>query len=216
MVVYKGYLTLINFLFFKRNKYNKFNNKYYGGIDMSQEIKSEVFEWIKVIVIAGILALIITHFVKPTIVKGESMVPTLYPNDYLIMNRVAYKNKSIDYLDIVVFHSNISLDGESSKKKKDLVKRVIGLPGDIIEVKDGMVYRNGEELNEQYIKDGITDRDIIVVVPENHYFVMGDNRLNSSDSRDERVGMISKESIIGKVTLRLFPFNKITTDFLPE
>ena len=116
----------------------------------------------------------------------------------------------------MVFHSKLSLDGESSKKKKDLVKRVIGLPGDIIEVKDGMVYRNGEELNEPYINDGITDRDIMVVVPQNQYFVMGDNRLNSSDSRDDRVGMISKENIIGKVTLRLFPFSKITTDFLPE
>ena len=183
---------------------------------MSKEIKREIFEWIKVIIIAGVLALIITHFVRPTIVKGESMVPTLYPNDYLIMNRLAYKNKPVEYLDVVVFHSKLSLDGESSKKKKDLVKRVIGLPGDIIEVKDGMVYRNGEELNEPYINDGITDRDIMVVVPQNQYFVMGDNRLNSSDSRDDRVGMISKENIIGKVTVRLFPFSKITTDFLPE
>lgn len=188
----------------------------YRGIGMSKEIKREIFEWIKVIIIAGVLALIITHFVRPTIVKGESMVPTLYPNDYLIMNRLAYKNKPVEYLDVVVFHSKLSLDGESSKKKKDLVKRVIGLPGDIIEVKDGMVYRNGEELNEPYINDGITDRDIMVVVPQNQYFVMGDNRLNSSDSRDDRVGMISKENIIGKVTLRLFPFSKITTDFLPE
>lgn len=188
----------------------------YGGIGMSKEIKREIFEWIKVIIIAGVLALIITHFVRPTIVKGESMVPTLYPNDYLIMNRLAYKNKPVEYLDVVVFHSKLSLDGESSKKKKDLVKRVIGLPGDIIEVKDGMVYRNGEKLNEPYINDGITDRDIMVVVPQNQYFVMGDNRLNSSDSRDDRVGMISKENIIGKVTLRLFPFSKITTDFLPE
>lgn len=188
----------------------------YGGIGMSKEIKREIFGWIKVIIIAGVLALIITHFVRPTIVKGESMVPTLYPNDYLIMNRLAYKNKPVEYLDVVVFHSKLSLDGESSKKKKDLVKRVIGLPGDIIEVKDGMVYRNGEELNEPYINDGITDRDIMVVVPQNQYFVMGDNRLNSSDSRDDRVGMISKENIIGKVTLRLFPFSKITTDFLPE
>ena len=90
---------------------------------MSKEIKREIFEWIKVIIIAGVLALIITHFVRPTIVKGESMVPTLYPNDYLIMNRLAYKNKPVEYLDVVVFHSKLSLDGESSKKKKDLVKR---------------------------------------------------------------------------------------------
>lgn len=183
---------------------------------MSQELKSEIFEWIKVVIIAGVLALTITHFVKPTIVRGESMVPTLHPNDYLIMNRVAYRSKPVSYLDVIVFHSNLSLDGESSTKKKDLVKRVIGLPGDVIEVRDGKVYRNGEELNEPYINDGVTDRDTMVVVPENQYFVMGDNRLNSSDSRDEQVGMVPKESIIGKVTLRLFPFNQITTNFLPH
>lgn len=183
---------------------------------MSEEIRSELFEWIKVIVVAGLLALAITHFIKPTIVKGESMVPTLHPNDYLIMNRVTYRNHPVEYQDVIVFHSNLSLDGESSSKKKDLVKRVIGLPGDTIEVREGKVYRNGEELNEPYINDGVTDRDTLAIVPENYYFVMGDNRLNSSDSRDTQVGMVPKENIIGKVTLRLFPFNQITTDFLPE
>ncbi len=180
---------------------------------MSETVKKEILEWIKVIVVAGILAMVITHFIKPTIVRGESMYPTLKPNDYLIMNRVAYHNNPIHYLDVIVFESELPLEGEDSVAKKDLVKRVIGLEGDHIVVSQDKVYRNDEELDEPYIKDGITDRDIDVIVPENHIFVMGDNRLNSSDSRDERVGMVSEDSIIGKVVLRLFPFNKITVQF---
>lgn len=181
---------------------------------MNQSIKTELIEWIKVILIAGILALIITHFIKPTIVNGESMYPTLKHNDYLIMNKVAYNNHPIEYLDVIVFESNLPLRDEDSKKKKDLVKRVIGLPGDHIVVSDGSVYRNDEKLDEPYTKDGTTDRDVDVIVPEGQVFVMGDNRLNSSDSRDESVGTVQKEKIIGKVILRLFPFNKITTNFL--
>ncbi|MDO4794062.1 MAG: signal peptidase I, partial [Filifactor alocis] len=181
---------------------------------MSQNMKKELIEWIKVIVIAGILAVAITHFIKPTIVKGVSMYPTLQPNDYLIMNRVAYKNKPIEYLDVIVFESDILLNESDPESKKDLVKRVIGLPGDHILIKDGDVYRNDEKLEEPYIKDGVTDRDIEADVPEGHVFVMGDNRLNSSDSRDEDVGMVDEKVIIGKVIIRLFPFNKITTNFL--
>lgn len=181
---------------------------------MNQSIKMELIEWIKVILIAGILALIITHFIKPTIVNGESMYPTLKPNDYLIMNKVAYRNRPVEYLDVIVFESNLPLKDDGSNKKKDLVKRVIGLPGDHIIVFEGEVFRNDEKLEEPYIKDGTTDRDVDVTVPEGHVFVMGDNRLNSSDSRDQSIGTVAEEKIIGKVVLRLFPFNKITTNFL--
>ncbi len=90
---------------------------------MSETVKKEILEWIKVIVVAGILAMVITHFIKPTIVRGESMYPTLKPNDYLIMNRVAYHNNPIHYLDVIVFESELPLEGEDSVAKKDLVKR---------------------------------------------------------------------------------------------
>ena len=175
---------------------------------MTTDLKNEIMDWIKVIVVAVILSFLITRFVKPTIVKGESMLPTLRPNDYLIVNCSAYKNnRDIKYMDIVVFESEIPL---KENKKKDLVKRVIGLPGDHIVVDEGKVYRNDTELDQSFTNDGITDRNTDVVVTDGHIFVMGDNRLNSSDSRDSRVGLVDMDKIIGKVCMRLFPFNKIT------
>jgi signal peptidase I len=90
--------------------------------------------------------------------------------------------------------------------KKALVKRVIGLPGDHIVVRDGLVYLNDIQLQENYLNEGITDGNIDTVVPEEHLFVMGDNRLNSNDSRGT-VGFVSMKSVIGKVNYRLFPFN---------
>lgn len=177
---------------------------------MSNAIVKEVFEWIKVIAIAIVLAFIITSFVKPTLVNGESMVPTLKPRDYLLMNRIAYKKEMPAYGDVIVFESALK---DERDKNKDLVKRVIGIEGDHIVVNDGYVWRNTELLEETYINDGVTDGDIDIIVPEGHIFVMGDNRLNSTDSRSELVGPVDVDKIMGKVFIRLFPFNRITTDF---
>lgn len=95
-------------------------------------------------------------------------------------------------------------------KSKKIVKRVIGLPNDHIVVKNGSVYLNDKKLNENYIKDSYTDGSVDIIVPENEVFVMGDNRLESQDSRAISLGTINKSDILGKVVIRLFPFNKIT------
>ncbi len=169
--------------------------------------KNNIIEWVKTIVISVIIALIITMFIRPTLVLEYSMYPTIKQYDYLIINKITYKINQPRHGDIVVFKSELLTEGG---KKKQLIKRIIGIPGDTMEIKDGVVYRNGEPLKEDFINGDFTPGEMTsVTVPEGEYFLMGDNRPNSLDSRSQQVGMVSKDRIIGKAFLRLFPFNKI-------
>lgn len=172
---------------------------------MSQE--NTIKEWAKTIIISIVIALVITTFIRPTLVKGYSMYPTISEYDYLIINRIPYINHEPDYGDIVVFKATqLSVDGN----EKDLIKRVMGLPGDVIEIKDGIVYRNGKALQEPYIHGGYTPGEMgPVTIEDGKIFVMGDNRQNSLDSRDDRVGEVPMRNIRGKVIVRLFPFDKV-------
>lgn len=173
---------------------------------MSEKVKKEIFEWIKVFALAIVFAFLITQFIKPTLVRGESMYSTLEEGDYLIINRMAYKFGEPERGDIIVFESNLQQDDGTSK---DLVKRVIGIGGDTVKIENSKVYVNGEELNEPYIGDEITEGNIDTVVPEGTVFVLGDNRDISLDSRYDKVGFINESDILGKVFVRLYPFNKI-------
>lgn len=166
----------------------------------------EIFEWIKTIVIAVVIALVITTFIRPTLVKGHSMYPTLEPNNYLIINKIPYMMHEPERGDIVVFKSELkTTDG----KEKDLIKRVIAVEGDEIEVRDGKTFVNGNLIDEGYINGDFTSGDVELTVPKDQVFVMGDNRQNSLDSRDSRVGTVDIETIRGKVLVRLFPFDEI-------
>lgn len=173
---------------------------------MKENIKSEIIEWIKTIAIALAVAFIITYFIRPTLVKGYSMYPTLEENDYLIINRIAYKRDVPDYGDVIVFKSHLT---QENGKEKDLVKRVIGIPGDRVNITNSEVYVNDKLLDEPYINDAYTEGEIDVEIPENKVFVMGDNRTNSMDSRDESVGLVDINDIMGEVIVRLYPFDKI-------
>ena len=173
---------------------------------MSEKVKKEIFEWIKVFALAIVFAFIITQFIKPTLVRGDSMYSTLEEGDYLIINRMSYKFKEPERGDIIVFKSDLQQDDGS---KKDLVKRVIGVSGDTVKIEDYKVYVNGEELIEPYINNEVTEGNIDTVVPENSVFVLGDNREVSLDSRYDSVGFINNSDILGKVFFRLYPFNKI-------
>lgn len=168
-----------------------------------------VRDWIKTIVTAVILALVVIQFVMPTRVFGRSMEPTLLPNDMLIVNKCAYVNGITPSKgDIVVFRSHLK-DGNGDDK--NLVKRVIAVEGDTVMVKDGKVYINHEELQESYLKDQITNGDVdLVTVPQNSVFCMGDNRLHSTDSRHMEVGFVKYKDIIGKAMVRVFPFSEIS------
>lgn len=164
---------------------------------------------LKDILIAVILASIILFFIRPTVVKQTSMQPTFNPNDYVILYKRAYAHKMPKRGDVIVFESSLT---DQNGKDKLLIKRVIGLPGDIITVSDNKLYINGEIYKEDYLKDGITPGFVDnLKVPDGEFFVMGDNRVVSLDSRSAEVGTIKKSRIRGKAVIRLFPFNKIRT-----
>ncbi len=173
---------------------------------MSEKFKKEIIEWGKVIITALVFAFIITQFIRPTLVRGESMYPTLVENDYLIINRMAYKLGKPKDGDIIVFKTDLLQD---NGKQKDLVKRVIATEGQHIKIEDSKVYVDDKLLDEPYIHDNYTSGDIDMIIPEGEVFAMGDNREKSLDSRYEEIGLVNEKDIMGKVMIRLFPFNKI-------
>lgn len=171
--------------------------------------RSVAWEWVKDILIAVIIAAVIVQVIKPTIVKERSMEPNFYGNDYLFVYRLAYKGDNEPKKgDVIVFRSDLETD---NGKKKLLIKRVIGVPGDQISIHNGDVYINGEADDQSYTLSGETVGDVEATVPEGKLFCMGDNRDVSIDSRSDSVGMVDQDRIYGKVVLRLYPFNKAGT-----
>lgn len=165
-----------------------------------------IIEKIKEPVLAVLAAFLISSFiVSHTKVPTSSMMPTINPGDHLIVNRLPYYYRHPKRGEIIVFE----------KGNERLIKRVIGEPGDVLDIVDGSVYVNGTELDEaDYVESvdttfAFSDSDIIFpyTVPKEYYFVMGDNRKNSMDSR--LLGPVSRELIIAKAGLCIFPFNRI-------
>lgn len=161
----------------------------------------EIFGWIKTIVLAIVLAYFITNVL---IVNAEvptgSMKTTIMPEDRLIANRLSYIFSDINRGDIIVFPYP---DDEETL----FVKRVIGLPGEKVDIIDGKVYINDVLLEEDYCSSEIVDetRDSSYVVPDGHLFMLGDNRINSRDSRYWDNTYLDKEKVIGKVLCRYYP-----------
>ena len=144
--------------------------------------------------------------IKPTIVSGPSMTPTLQDGNYLILNRLAYTGHGPEHGDIIVLDSDY--DGGEL-----LIKRVIGIEGDEIRIDAHDVYRNGQKLEEPYTDPDLEEYDPedqkTWVVPEDSLFVMGDHRATSSDSRNTAVGCVAEEQIVGRVLVRVWPLDKI-------
>jgi signal peptidase I len=162
------------------------------------------FEWVGLVVLALIIALLIKTFLfQAFFIPSESMVPTLKVHDRVLVNKLSYKLHPVHRDDIVVFKAPPNSDPGID----DLVKRVIGLPGETVSGHGGHVYINGQELKESYLpKDTSTSDFAPVKIAPDHYWVMGDNRGNSKDSRV--FGTIEKSKIVGRVFIRIWPFTR--------
>jgi signal peptidase I len=147
--------------------------------------------------LAGVLIFILINIsVQYSIVEGSSMEPNLHNGQRLLINKIAYSNPQRG--DIIIFPPPHVADPD-----KDFIKRIIGLPGEVIEIKDGIVYINGSPLDEPYIEDNAGINLALTVVPDGEYFVLGDNRGNSQDSRFGWT--VPGESIVGKAWLSIWP-----------
>ena len=178
-----------------------------------REIKTSVREWIKSIGIALLASIFITTFVfNSAVVKGNSMYPTLEENDRLIVKKYEAVLETEEYKrgDVIVFESPLE------NEDKYFIKRVIGLPGDKINISDGKLYINEIMIEEPYIDENSFTEALIFgtnyVVAENELFVMGDNRLPGKSNDSRSFGGISVEKVEGKIVFRLLPLNKIESD----
>lgn len=170
--------------------------------DKGKNIKKEIFEWLRSIALAVVIAIIIKAFLfNTTYVLGYSMYPTLHEKDRLFTNKIVYMFGEPQRGDIVVLKAPDDPD-------KDYIKRVIGIEGDLVEIKGGKVYVNGEALEEEYLHgEPYTYGNVKTEVPKGHVFVLGDNR-NKGASKDSRyLGTIPIKLIKGKASFRYFPFD---------
>lgn len=159
-------------------------------------------EWVAVIVGALVVALVVkTLFLQAFWIPSPSMEPTLQRDDRVLANKLADSISDLNRGDVIVFHR---VDDGTESDVNDLIKRVIGLPGDVIEARDGVVYVNNQRLDEPYLEEGTrTERLERTEVPEGHVFVMGDNRGNSQDSRV--FGPVPEDNIVGRAWIRIWP-----------
>lgn len=185
----------------------------------------ELLQWVQAIVFAIIIAVLIRTFVfEPVLVQGSSMEDTLYTNERLILYKLGYQIGEPERGDIIVlkyregkmilfpFLQKLGiLNNNGIDQEIDYIKRVIAVPGDTIDIRDGKVYVNGEVLDESYIKGNTMPKGarLPATIEEGYYFVMGDNRPHSSDSR--LIGLIEQDRIKGKAVFRYWPFNRISS-----
>lgn len=170
-------------------------------------VMRELLGWLfYILIIIGLTYLIITYVGQRTRVSGSSMETTLSDGDNLIVDKLSYRFQDPKRFDIVVFPYKY-------EENTYYIKRIIGLPGDIVQVKDGYTYINGELLEsdiygaEVMIEAGTASEPI--TLGEEEYFVLGDNRNHSLDSRDPSVGILKREDLIGRAWVRIYPFDKM-------
>jgi signal peptidase I len=185
-----------------------------------------VLEWVVVIAAAVIVALVIRTFVAQAFyIPSESMEPLLQRNDRVVVDKLTYDFDDIGRGDVIVFEKPANAPGSDIA---DLIKRVVGLPGDTIVIDGGSVYINGSLLEEPYLPEGTftgqgsgtpQPGDITTaprcgipdpcVVPEGYVFVMGDNRSNSKDSRWTDLGYVGSDQLVGRAFVRVWPLSRL-------
>jgi signal peptidase I len=163
-------------------------------------------EWVVILIGALVVALVVkTFLLQAFYIPSASMEPTLKIGDRVLVNKLSYDFHDVNRGDIVVFSSP---PGEDNPEVKDLIKRVIGLPGETVEGHDGRVYINGNPLKEPYLPAGTTTSAFAPEkIPPNHLWVMGDNRSNSKDSRFFHT--ISENLVVGRAFIRVWPITTI-------
>ena len=162
------------------------------------------------ITIALVLAFFIRTFIaEPRYIPSDSMLPTLETGDRLVNEKISYRFTSPKFGDIVVFQPPPELQSRGYSQDQAFIKRIIGTPGDTVKIDDGKVYLNGNILQEDYIKEPPLQAFQLVRVPQNQYFMMGDNRNDSNDSR--YWGFLPKKNMIGKAIFRFWPPGRIGT-----
>ncbi len=164
---------------------------------------------VELLIYCAIMVLCITfvprYVLQRTIVSGSSMESTLHNKENLLVEKVSYRFKDPDRFDVIVFYPY-------GRESDDYyIKRVIGLPGETVQIKGDTIYINGEEIKENYGKDpmvyaGIAEEPLKLA--DDEFFVLGDNREVSEDSRYEEVGPVKRENIEGKAILRIYPFSE--------
>lgn len=175
------------------------------GVETTSEVTRNALEWAVVLVGAVLVALLLrASLFQAFWIPSESMESTLLTNDRVLVNKVSYRLHDINRGDIVVFERPDDEPGAI----RDLIKRVIALPGETVEATDGSVYINGQRLVEPYLEEGIVTDDFPpTVVPEGEIFVMGDNRDNSQDSR--WFGSVSEERVVGRAFVLFWPVGRV-------
>lgn len=174
--------------------------------EKQEEIKKKgsVWEFVRSIIIALLIVIPIRAWVaQPFIVQGDSMIPNFYHGEYLIIDEFSYHFRKPERGEVIVFHY-------PRQPSQFFIKRVIGLPGDKVEIKNSAVWINGSTLGETYLPQPLaTAPDAITILGVDEYFVLGDNREASSDSR--AWGSLKEHFIVGRTLLRLWPLTRIGT-----
>ena len=170
-----------------------------------KNIVKELSAWlIYILVIIVISYLVITFVGQRTQVSGSSMETTLSDGDQLIVDKISYRFRDPNRYDIVVFPYQY-------EKNTYYIKRIIGLPGETVQIVDGYVYIDGQKLDEHYGNEVMENPGLAadpVVLGDDEYFVLGDNRNNSQASRAANVGVIHRDDLLGRAWIRIWPFNK--------
>lgn len=191
----------------RSNRDDERYDSYDSGEERESSILRELGGWILyILIIIGLTYLIITFVGQRTRVSGSSMETTLHNGDNLIVDKLSYRFRDPKRYDIIVFPYKY-------EENTYYIKRIIGMPGETLQIKDGYVYIDGEQLTSdiygnELIKDPQTAEDP-VTLGEDEYFVMGDNRNHSMDSRDPSVGVLKKSDLMGRAWVRIYPFNNV-------
>lgn len=182
-------------------------------IDLEKErVEEKESSWVKelistavyLLVVVALTFLFVQYVGQRTHVNGDSMNNTLEDGDNLIVDKISYRFRDPERFDIIVFPYQHQEDTY-------YIKRIIGLPGETVQIEDGVIYINGEILEESYGKEVMRSAGVasqLIELGEDEYFVLGDNRNNSSDSRDPSVGNIKEDDIVGRAFIRIWPFDK--------